>query len=79
MFVTAGDMWPSLCTTLSQMGLRVEQFRAELDANPNEEVSRDVELIRERIEQATAAAGVSAAGWPIEPAKVSDAACCMAH
>lgn len=69
-----GDAAPVIRSRPRPGGYQPSSFRAQIDTNPSEEVLRDVGLIRERIGQAIAGAGVSAAGWSIEPAKVPDAA-----
>ena len=59
-------------------GYASDSFRAEIDANPSEQVVRDVEFLRQQIEEAARRAGVPARSATIEPVKVSDAARGMA-
>ena len=55
-------------------GYASNSFRAEIDATPSEQVARDVQFLRQQIEEAAGRAGLSARSATIEPAKVPDAA-----
>lgn len=51
-----------------------DSFRAEIDANPSEQVVRDVEFLRQQIEEDARRAGVSPRPAAVEADEVSDAA-----